>query len=546
MAAIVTSAEQHPIKPSRRIQPMNTLKVADAVDQFAARKGESRRIQILRPFGVYSRNTYSAVVTPPMGPAYLASLLEAAGYPVGIIDAQGESIHRFTHSDNGRYKLQGLSTGDIIERISPDTAILGISLMFSQEWPEHRRLISQIKNSFPDLILIAGGEHATAMPEYVLRSCPAIDYVVSGEGELTFLELVAGLFSGQSREVIRGTSHIDQDGTHVHGGLSRRIEDVDNLPYPAWDLCSIEEYFIPNWSMGIGHGRNMPILATRGCPYQCTFCSNPFMWTTRYQMRDVTQVIDEIEFLVDKYEANSIDFFDLTAIVKKNWIIEFCNELQRRKLNLTWQLPSGTRSEALDDETLQAIYDQGCSFLVYAPESANQNTLDAIKKRLKIENLIKSVRSALKIGHTVKINLIIGFPDETRTGILQTILFCLRMAIRGVHDCNIATFTPYPGSELFQELSEQGHIPELNDQYFDDLLIQFDFTILKSFCRAVSGLELGLYRVLGMGLFYTLVYVLRPARLFRALKGAISGDFAPGNLFEQRVFDFFVRNRLSR
>ena len=139
MAAIVTSAEQHPIKPSRRIQPMNTLKVADAVDQFAARKGESRRIQILRPFGVYSRNTYSAVVTPPIGPAYLASLLEAAGYPVGIIDAQGESIRRFTHSDTGRYKLQGLSTGEIIERISPDTAILGISLMFSQEWPEHRR-----------------------------------------------------------------------------------------------------------------------------------------------------------------------------------------------------------------------------------------------------------------------------------------------------------------------------------------------------------------------------------------------------------------------
>ena len=139
--------------------------------------------------------------------------------------------------------------------------------------------------------------------------------------------------------------------------------------------------------MGISSGRNMPILGTRGCPYQCTFCSNPTMWTTRYTMRDPKDVVDEVESLVKNHAARSIEFFDLTAIVKKDWIIAFCNELKARKLNVSWQLPSGTRSEALDDETLLAIYETNCRLLVYAPESGSPETLRIIKKNLKLDRL---------------------------------------------------------------------------------------------------------------------------------------------------------------
>ena len=119
-------------------------------------------------------------------------------------------------------------------------------------------------------------------------------------------------------------------------------------------------------------GRTMPILGTRGCPYQCTFCSNPMMWTTRYTMRNPVKVVDEMEWLVKQFKINSVDFMDLTAIVKKNWILDFCRELSIRKLNVTWNLPTGTRSEALDDETLKAIFEAGCTFLSYAPESGSE------------------------------------------------------------------------------------------------------------------------------------------------------------------------------
>lgn len=535
-----------PAKPLRFVEPVNPISVAEALTAFAAPAGRACRVQILRPFGVYSRRSYSSIVTLPIGPAYLAAVLEQAGYGVEIIDGMGEAVDSLRISDDGRFKIQGLSAAQILSRIDPRATVLGVSLMFSQEWPHQRDLIARIKHAYPQLIIVVGGEHATAVPELVLRTCPAITYLVRGEGELTFLQLVSAIFRNQDPHGIGGLCFLDRDGAFVANGLSKRIADVDSLPYPAWHLCKVDNYFSGHFSQGISYGRNMPVLATRGCPYQCTFCSNPFMWTTRYIMRDPARVVDEIQHLIDTYKIDCIDFTDLTAIVKKDWTLAFCRELLRRNIKITWQLPTGTRSEALDRETLQAIYDTGCSFLVYAPESASQATLDLIKKRLRIGNIAKSVLQALRVGHTVKINFIIGFPHEKRWGVMQTLWFAWRMGIRGVNDCNIAIYTPYPGSESFDEMRRAGVIKDLDDEYFHSLLIQFDFTILKSVSRNMSGWELGLYRVLGMGVFYALSYGVRPTRLIRLLRGVLRRDFQAQNLFEQRVHDYIVRVRMLR
>ena len=532
--------------PRRFIEPMNSMAVGDAIERFRAPTSRTYKVQILRPFGVHSRRSYSSTITLPIGQAYLAGMLDEAGYAVGIIDAIGEDLEGIRVSQDGRYRLQGLSSEAIINRIDQDTDVLGVSLMFSQEWPPQRDLIMEIRSAFPNLTIVVGGEHATALPEHVLNTCPAVDYLVRGEGELTFLELVSALAYAEDPTNVGGVYFLDESGTLVNGGLSRRIADVDNIPRPAWHLLDVEDYFVENWTMGVSFGRNMPILATRGCPYQCTFCSNPFMWTTRYLMRNPASVVDEIEDLMQTYDVKSIDFADLTAIVKIEWILEFCDELHRRSINVIWQLPSGTRSEALDEETLTAIRKSGCSFLTYAPESASQETLDMIKKRLKISRLTESVQNAVDVGHSVKINLIIGFPHETRRMILQTLRFVWRMATRGVHDCNVAIFTPYPGSELYDELRDENKIGSLDDQYFHDLLIQFDFTMMKSYCNNVPGWELAIYRFLAMALFYLISYGSHPNRLFRLVRSLLSKDFQAHNIFEQRVYDYLVRARLLK
>lgn len=522
----------------------NPLGVGDAFSTFANPDLNSTRvITLIKPPIIFSKNSYSTPLTMPLGLAYVAAVLEKAHYRVKIIDCPGRSVDRISLTPDGRFKVQGMEEEESIKLINPETDIIGVSIMFSQEWPHVRDYINRIRRAFPHAKIVVGGEHPTAMPEYTLRDCPAIDFLVTGEGELTMLELVYRLRSGKSVHDINGVASM-VGGEFLQNSLSPRLADVKEMPRPAWHLIDVPDYFQPNFTMGIGHGRNMAMLATRGCPYQCTFCSNPVMWTTRYVMRPVKDVVDEIAYNIEKYAANSIDFYDLTAIVKREWILEFIAELKCRHVHIAWQLPSGTRSESLDEEVIRGLAETGCEFLVYAPESGSQYTLDMIKKRVNLKNLEKSIRTALEHKIIVKVNFIIGFPFEHRSDILKTLFFVWKLALMKADDCNISTFSPYPGSELFDELNRENAFGKINDEYFEGLITQFDFTVAKTVCRYVGPLEILTYRVLGMGIFYLLSYLRSPSRLLRLFKSLFQkSHFQPRSLFEQRVYDFIVRFR---
>src|SRR5262249_40799578 len=189
----------------RTLPPPDARSVRSCFEIFAAPRGDRSSIQIVRPFSVLSKNTYSAPLTLPIGPAYLAAVLERAGYNVSIIDAVGEDIYRITRSQCNRVNLQGILADEIIDRLDVDVRVVGGSMMFSQEWCEHRNLIRAIRMARPNAIIVAGGEHVTAATEYVLRDCPEIDFAVIGEGELPFLELCHAILHDTSTENIGGT-----------------------------------------------------------------------------------------------------------------------------------------------------------------------------------------------------------------------------------------------------------------------------------------------------------------------------------------------------
>jgi anaerobic magnesium-protoporphyrin IX monomethyl ester cyclase len=518
------------------------LEIGDAFSLFANPDAEARlMITLIAPPIYFSKNSYSTPLTMPLGVAYLAAVLEKSNYPVQIIDCPGRDANNIFMSPDGPYKVQGLDEEKSIALIDSQTDIIGVSIMFSQEWPQVRNYINRIRQAFPEATIVVGGEHPTAMSEYTLRDCPAIDYLVRGEGELALLELIHRLRSGNTAEGIGGVVYL-KDGQFIESALSPRVADIRQMPWPAWHLMDVEPYFQPNFTMGISHGRNIAMLATRGCPYQCTFCSSPSMWTTRYVMRPVADVVDEIVSHIANYGINSIDFYDLTAIIKRDWILQFIAELERRDVRISWQLPSGTRSESLDDEVLKGLARTGCDFLVYAPESGSQRTLNMIKKRVNLRNLEVSIAAAVKNGITSKLNFIIGFPFETRADIFQTLLFAWKMACKKVDDCNISAFSPYPGSELFAELQrDEAFGSKIDDDYFATLMTQFDFTVTKTFCRHVPTREILLYRVMGMMIFYVLSYLRSPTRFLRLVKGVFQTHFQPRSLFEQRIYDLIMR-----
>jgi anaerobic magnesium-protoporphyrin IX monomethyl ester cyclase len=524
-------------------RPPSTLDIGDAFWAYANPDPQLNRVVTLIAPPLYSsKNSYSTPLTMPLGLAYLAAVLEKAHYRVKIIDCPGGDANHFSLTPNGRFKVHGLDEQRSIELIDPATDIIGVSIMFSQEWPQVRDYIVRVRRAFPHAQIIVGGEHPTAMSEYTLRDCPAIDYLVRGEGELALLEVVYSLRSGKPIQGISGVAYL-ADGSFIQSPLSPRLADIKKMPWPAWHLIDVEPYFQPNFTMGISYGRNIAMLATRGCPYQCTFCSNPSMWTTRYVMRPVSDVVDEIVGYIAKYQVNSIDFYDLTAIVKREWILEFIAELEQRDIHITWQLPSGTRSESLDEGVIKGLASAGCEFLVYAPESGSQRTLDMIKKRVNLTNLQKSIAIAVMNGITTKVNFIIGFPFESRVDIYKTLRFVWKLALMKVDDCNISAFAPYPGSELFDELHRENAFGKIDDEYFATLMTQFDFTVTKTFCHHVRSWEILAYRVVGMMIFYVLSYLRCPGRLVRLAKSIFQSPFRPRSLFEQRVYDFVVRAR---
>ena len=184
-------------------------------------------------------------------------------------------------------------------------------------------------------------------------------------------------------------------------------------------------------------------------------------------------------------------------------------------------MPAGTRSEALDDETLGLMVLSGQQMISYAPESGSAVTLQKIKKKIKVDRMKKSIKSALSKGMNVKLNLMMGFPDETHKDMFQTLIFLKDVAIMGVDDAYIGAFAPYPGSELFDQLYENGQIEKLDDKYFFNLSSNSDIFNSYSFSKHVSTGMLAFYRLGGMLMFYTIGFILHPKRIFRLFSNVI-------------------------
>ena len=218
-------------------------------------------------------------------------------------------------------------------------------------------------------------------------------------------------------------------------------------------------------SLGPGSGRNMPMMASRGCPYECTFCSNPLMYGRRYYLRQIDDLINQIKFYIEKYKITGFQFYDLTAIIRKDWVLEFCEKLKENNINLEWSLPSGTRSEALDLDVLKALSKANLKYLVYAPESGSAESLILIKKKIKLSVMEQSVKYAINQGISVRTNLIIGFPNEKRLDLYKTLYQQIKFSVMGVEDAPTYYFNAYPGTELFDMLVKDGKVI-INDEYF--------------------------------------------------------------------------------
>jgi anaerobic magnesium-protoporphyrin IX monomethyl ester cyclase len=455
-------------------------------------------ICLIRPPAAEAFRFSTASITLPLGLAYISAALKRAGLTIHVVDAVGEAPD--TRAGYCKGYLVGLRLEQIVERIPAQADIIGITVVFTHEWPMAVRLIDLIRRRLPDAAIVIGGEHVTSMPELSLLTSKA-DIAVLGEGEETVVELALALRNAKPLADIAGIAYRRMDGVRVNPRRERQAR-IDDIATPDWESFSPPTYHRHRFVGGMYSSRmTVPILATRGCPYQCTYCSAPNMWLPRWIPRDPIKVVDEIESYVKRYGAGNFPFQDLTAIIQKDWIKTFCQELIRRNLSIQWQLPTGTRSEAIDPEVARLLKASGMTSMAYAPESGSDLTRRLIKKKMTAAKLFESIDAAADAGLNVAAWLVIGFPHDRPEHLAENLPFLDELARHGVSDIGVAFYMALPGTELFNSLYDAGRL-KIDRKYFRHILDALTPVPSQSYCDALSRTDLAIWKFKMFRRFY--------------------------------------------
>jgi len=455
-------------------------------------------VSLVRPPAVETFRIGTSTVVPPLGLAYVAAALEERGFRLQVVDAVASAPETNIRYFQGN--LVGLPLAEIAGRVAPDAVAVGITCTFTHEWPMVVQLVRLLKARHPHMPVVVGGEHVTAAPEFSLATSLA-DVLVLGEGEETAAEVFGALAAGTPLDAVAGIAYRRGDDLVVNKRRARRV-NLEDLPRPAWHLFDLHTYqahrFVgPVYSEKL----TVPMVATRGCPYQCTYCSSPNMWTTRWVARDPVSVVDEMEHYVRTYGAGNFPFYDLTAVIQKDWIVAFCREILARGLEVSWQLASGTRSEAIDGEVAELLRRSGMVNMAYAPESGSDQTRRYIKKRIQGERLYQSIEAAAKAELSVAAFMVIGFPHDGPEEMRETLAFLREIARRGVNDLGSGYYMALPGTEMFRTLYERGEIT-INRDYFRHILEGLSLVPAASYSPKLGRLALFYWKFRLVAAFY--------------------------------------------
>jgi radical SAM superfamily enzyme YgiQ (UPF0313 family) len=380
----------------------------------------------------------SLSIVPPLGLGYLAGCLRQAGHDVKMLDALRDG-------------LSAEQVSRAVEADKPDLAGVTVLTLF---YPEARSLVRLLKQRCSCKVAI-GGHHVTALPEASLKET-ASDFAVIGEGEQTIVHLLSELEGSGRFEDVKGLAYT-RNGSVVKNEPRPFIDDLDEIPFPQWDIVGLDRY--PPISHGTIHHRfpNAPMITTRGCPYRCTFCAARRTAGTKLRKRSAQNVVDEMEKLYRDFGIKEFHFEDDNFAFEKQHAYSICEELLRRDMRVEWSCPNGVRVDTLDDELLAIMKRSGCYMLALGIESASQLILDRVRKKLDIDAVPATVRRMHAHGILSMGFFVLGLPGETEETARETIEFAKNTDIDFVKFTHLV---PLPGTEIFDELTEAGYDPE--------------------------------------------------------------------------------------
>ena len=400
---------------------------------------------------------------PPLGIAYIAAVLEENGYEghVFCIDAVVDDYDNVRPvADDLNFIAYGAPDSQIVERLhglKPD--LVGISALFSSLGECAFSLAKAIKESFPQVPIVMGGNHASYTYTNILSEQNAIDYVLTGESDYTFLEFVNRYFGSEGDvETIGGLARRDGERIRINPRLPFN-NSLDDLPDPAWHLLPMERYFeigMPS-NPFVESGRVGTIMTSRGCPEHCYFCTSPTNTGNRFRAMTPGRVLQQIKNLVDQYSIKEIQIQDDNFTVDHKRVIKICEGLKGMGLRLT--TPNAIRADMPLNRTkrfrmYKAMQEAGFAQISVAPEHGDQDYLnDVILKRLDLEEVRASCDLAHDAGLLVHANFIMGFPGETQELRQKTIDYAKTI---DADSFSVSLAAPLPGTPMWRIVEKDG------------------------------------------------------------------------------------------
>jgi anaerobic magnesium-protoporphyrin IX monomethyl ester cyclase len=371
---------------------------------------------------------YSRFVPPvaPCGIAYIAALLEKNGFEVIVVDQYAN-------------KMSNEELSAMVNAQSPQ--MVGFSCL-TPVISNVRALVERIRFFKKDIKIVLGNIHATMFADELLNERIA-DIVVRGEGEFSMLETARAIREKKTLDAVKGISFI-KDGKAHHTPDREVIQNLDDLPYPAWHLFRLDDYNThPMISL---YKTTLPIQASRGCPYKCTFCSQDTIYK-KPRYRKIVNIIDEIEYIYTNMRISHFVFIDAYFPFSIEYGLKFCEELMRRGMHkkITWV--TETRVDKVNLELLKRMKEAGLHLLMYGFEVGNQKVLDSINKKTTLEHARQAMKDTKKAKILSLGLFILGLPGENKQTCEDTIRFAKEL------DCDIAKFNiavPLPGSKFFE------------------------------------------------------------------------------------------------
>ena len=384
---------------------------------------------------------------PPMGLLYLSAYLDknhigSKVYELGVFKEEDAILD----GDRIRFGLSDAEIRLIIRDEKP--LVIGLNCMYSIYYNDVANIARVIKEEDQNIKVVVGGNHASSYWKEIMKD-ENIDYVVIGEGEETFLELIDGIYQGCDGEDVDGIAYRD-NGIVVRTKPRVLIKDLDDIPMPAYEKIDFEKY-IEEGNVFCMRLSSQGIISSRGCPNNCIYCTVKAVWGRKWRGRSPKKVVDEIQYLKNAYQIKEFAFLDDSMSINKERLVGICDEIIRRDLNIKWTTPNGIAHWTLNKEILKKMKDAGCYRITFGIESGNQGTRRFIRKSYPLDQAKELIKHANRIGMWTICTNIIGFPCEDINDMNDTYKFAV--------DCgtDFACFyllIPQPTSDVYKYYDE--------------------------------------------------------------------------------------------